>query len=55
MRLIRKDDKPTCGGRRAGLRNKDGLIGAIYTTPAQSGSVQEPKAGNRLSDGVAKY
>jgi hypothetical protein len=43
----------TSGGRRAGLRNKDGLIGAIYTTLMQSGSVEELKAGNTLSGTVA--
>jgi hypothetical protein len=32
----------------------DGLIGAIYMTAAQSGSVQAPKAGDSLSDVVAK-
>jgi hypothetical protein len=45
---VRRTPRGACG-------DKDGLIGAIYTTPAQSGSVQEPKAGNSLSNGVAKY
>jgi hypothetical protein len=54
MRLIRKKTTGlTSGERRAGLRNEDGLIGAIYTTPAQSGSVEEPKAGNTLTGTVA--
>jgi hypothetical protein len=55
MRLIQKTTGLTSGGRRAGLLNKDGLIGLIYTTPTRSGSVEEPKAGNTLSGTVAKY
>jgi hypothetical protein len=42
------------GKCHARLRNKDGLIDAIYLTAAQSGSVQEPKAGDNLADMVAK-
>jgi hypothetical protein len=55
MTLIQKENRQKLAVDHAALAGGRRIDRCDYRMTAQSGSVQKPKAGNRLSNTVAKY